>query len=312
VSDTPTPPSPEDFSGGAVQRAVLKETLQHPLTILPAAVSVVSLMYMGLISFDPTSFGVAFGAALFGAAAWVVNYFFRGEQFAADHVRRLREQRDAGEEMALTALRSECKAAKFAPGVEAAAQLAGAYEKLRRMLSDRAAAGQPEAARFGVLAEDTYREGMQLLRIALDTHRALQEIDVDRLQKELARWQADLRRLEPRARSDDAAASGRATLEAQIAGHQKRLASYTEHEAALQRNLAQCEALESALETAYLEVLDLGQEKDQLLQGEAASRLEQAVSAARAVEDRLRNGRVNSDADAIYLQQGKQSARTRT
>jgi hypothetical protein len=313
VSRPPPKPSADDFSAGAVQRAVLKETLQHPLTVLPAAAALVSVMYMGLISFDPTSFGVAFGTALFGAAAWVVNYFFRGERFAAERVRRLRAQREAHKEMAVAALRAECEAAEFAHGVSAAGELCEAYEKLRQLLASRAESGQLNAVRFGVLAEDTYQEGIELLRAALDTHRALQGIDAEKLRQELNDWQAELRSLERRARGDSTTgAAAREALETQIAAHRRRLAVYEERLGAQQRLLAQCEALESAIETAYLEVLELGNDKGQPFHSEAASRLERAVSAARVVEERLRGAHDQSEADALYLQHGKQGARTRT
>jgi chromosome segregation ATPase len=311
VSQTPAKPAAEDFSGGAVQRGVLKDTLQHPLTILPAAVSAVSLMYMGLISFDPRSFGIGFGAALFGAAAWVVNYFFRGEQFAGARIRRLRAAREAQREAAAAALRAACEAERFPRGVDAAGDLAAAYAKLQGLLAQQAEAGKASAVRFAVLADDTYREGMQLLHAALDTHRALRGIDADKLRGELSAWQTELRSLDQRARPE-AASGRREALETRIAGHERRLASYEDRHTALQRLLAQCEALESALETAYLEVLDLGHEKDQLFQGQAASRLERAVAAARLVENRLRNAEDHSTADAVYLQHGGGSARTRT
>lgn len=298
-------PTAEDFSGGAVSRAVLKETLQHPLTILPAAASAVSLLYMGLISFDPTSFGIGFGAALFGAAAWVVNYFFRGEQFAAGHVRRLRARREAYKDEEAAALRAECDAAEFAVGVDAATELAAAYEKLRQLLAGRAEGGQLNAVRFGVLAEDTYREGTQLLRGALDTHRALRDIDADKLRAELGSWEAERVRLEQRApATNTAAAAARDALASKIEGHERRLALYDQHQAVLHKLLAQCEALESALETAYLEVLDLGHEHAQLSQGQAASRLERAVAAARTVEERLRAAQQPREEDAVYLQHG--------
>ena len=67
-------PGEEDFSRGAIHRAVLAETLQHPLTILPAAVSAVSGLYMGLFGLGPEAFAVAFGGVLLAAGAWVYNY----------------------------------------------------------------------------------------------------------------------------------------------------------------------------------------------------------------------------------------------
>lgn len=300
-------PSPEDFTGKAVHRAVLKETLQHPLTILPAAVSALSLLYMGLISFDPRSFGIGFGAALFGAGAWVVNYFFRGEHFAAERVRQLRAQREQDRAAVAAALRADCEAAEFSAGARAAQELTQTYESLCQLLADRAGGGDASAVRFAVLADDTYQEGLQLLAAALDTHRALGEIDADRLRDELRAWTRELAALEGRRDRDQARDATDEALRTKIDSHRRRLAAYDDHRAGMERVLAQCEALESALETAYLQVLDLGNESTQALQGQAAARLESAVTAARAVEERLRAAQAAPESDALYLQHGQRN-----
>jgi hypothetical protein len=295
-----------------VQRAVLKETLQHPLTILPAAVSALSLLYMGLISFDPGSVGIGFGAALFGAAAWVVNYYFRGAHFAAERVRQLRAQREQAKTAVATSLRADCEAAQFAAGTRAAQELTRAYETLRQLLAGRAGGGDVTAVRFAVLADDTYQEGMQLLAAALETHCALREIDADRLRAELQTWTGELAALEGRRDRDPARAAGDEALRTKIDSHRRRLAAYDDHAAGLEKVLAQCETLESALETAYLEVLDLGNESTQALQGQAAARLESAVAAARTVEERLRAAQAAPEADALYLQHGQRNTQHRT
>jgi hypothetical protein len=305
-------PTAEDFSGKAVQRAVLKETLQHPLTILPAAVSALSLLYMGLISFDPGSFGIGFGAALFGAGVWVVNYFFRGEHFAAERVRQLRAQREQGRAALATELRADCEAAEFAAGTRAAEELTQAYENLRHLLAGRAAGGDMSAVRFAVLADDTYQEGLQLLTAALETHRALRDIDADRLRNELRTWTRELASLEGRHGHEAAPTASHEALRTKIDGHRRRLGAYDDHAAGMEKVLAQCETLESALETAYLQVLDLGNESTQLVQGQAAARLESAVTAARAVEERLRAVQAAPESDALYLQQGQRNTPHRT
>ena len=86
-------PGPEDFTRKAIYRAVLKDTLQHPLTIFPAAASALGGLYMGLFGLDPSSLAVVFGGALLGAGAWVFNYFIRGEALAERRVQKLRELR---------------------------------------------------------------------------------------------------------------------------------------------------------------------------------------------------------------------------
>ncbi|MGA1826078.1 MAG: hypothetical protein ACMUIP_15590, partial [bacterium] len=64
-------PTVADFSPHSVQKAILAETLQHPVTLIPAGISLVSLIYMGLISVNPTTFAICFGSGLFSLSSWV-------------------------------------------------------------------------------------------------------------------------------------------------------------------------------------------------------------------------------------------------
>jgi len=295
-------PGAEKFSAGAVHRAVLAETLQHPLTVLPAAVSALSGLYMGLISFDPGSFAVGFGAALFGAAAWVVNYFFRGERFAEAHVRKLRAERERFKQIESEALRARCAAAGFEQGAEAVADMTRAFGKLRQYLEDRAADGSLDAMRFQVLAEDTYQQGIAILQAALDSHRALAEIDTAKLRRELAEWERELPRLEGQFGADDARCEA---LRKRMDSHRRRLGLHDERNDALHQLLAEAEVLESALESAYLEVLDLGRDTAVAGRSEAAERLATAIGAARRVEDRLRGTRDSREEDELYRREGQ-------
>ena len=70
-------PTIDDFSQEATQKAVLSDTIQHPMTIYPAGVSVVTLLYMSLISCNPASFAVCFGAGLLSLSSWIFNFFIR-------------------------------------------------------------------------------------------------------------------------------------------------------------------------------------------------------------------------------------------
>ena len=71
---------------------------------------------------------------------------------------------------------------------------------------------------------------------------------------------------------------------------------------AVEQLLAESEVLESALESTYLEAVDLKSPEALFSRGQAAESLERAVAAARRVEDRLRGaGAPAPEDDEIYL-----------
>ena len=293
-------PGAADFTAGAVGRAVLSETLQHPLTILPAATAAVGGLYMGLIGPDPASFALTFGGAVLGVGAWIFNYFVRGERFAAAHVETLRAARQQHRLDELATLETDWKAVGHAEGLQQARELREAYTRLEDYLQGRIAEGGGlDVQRLMVLAEDTYDEGVTVLRLALEAHQALQVIDVAKLRHELTTWRREL----SAARElglDDPRLAGHET---RIAGHERRLALCADREATLAAYLGQSEALESALETAYLEVIDLHKRDVLMARGNAASALERAVDAARRVEDRMRDALApEREGDDRYLE----------
>jgi hypothetical protein len=301
-------PGPEDFTRKAIYRAVLKDTLQHPLTLFPAVASALGGLYMGLFGLAPASLAVAFGGALAGAGAWVFNYFIRGETLAEQRVAKLRARRERYRLAQVATLEAEWRAAGLAEGEQQARELREVYQKLDQLLDGRSAGGAARSAdrglgaqRLRVLAEDTYREGVAILRSALDTWRALSQVDHEKLQGELAAWQEELRTVRL-AGSEPARIT---SLETRIESHQRRLQLYRERVESIDHLFAESEALESALESTYLEAVDLKGADVLLGQGQAASALERAVTAARRVEDRLRAREGPHKDDEVYLAAGE-------
>lgn len=289
-------PAAADFTPRAVNRAVLAETLQHPLTILPAAAGAVGGLYMGLLGLNPTAFAVTFASALVATGAWVVNYFLRGEGFAERHVEHLQTKRLALREEEVEALAQGWQAAHHTDGIQQVRELRQAYAQLRTFLEKRLAEDGGhglQLRRLLVLTEDTFREGVAILRQALTLVRALATVDRQGLERELAAWQSE--------------ASQSSTRITRIAAHEERLALCAEQEAAIERLLAESEILEAALQKTYLEAAQLGSPEILFARGHTASELERAVQAARRVEDRLRvQDPRTAPGDDIYLQTGRE------
>lgn len=293
-------PTAEDFTPRAVQRAVLQQTLHHPATILPAALATVAALWSLAIDLSPTSLVAMLGCSFVSVAAWVINYVGRGEHLAAQHIRALQQSRDAQEHQAVATLIQECRDAGFEDGAKEASELTAAYAKLQQFLLTQLA-GQDDArgTRFQVLAEETYRYGVAILHKALNLFQALQRVDVQALEQERQSWISQ-RQEQPVSPS----------LERNIAAHTQRLERYHERQEELHALLAQLNELETALETAYLEIVDLVGEASStvLFDSQAVSGLQTAVDAARRVEQRLRAlGEEEVPGDETYLRAGEQS-----
>ena len=287
-------PTAEDFTPRAVQRAVLQDTLQHPATILPAALATVAALWSVAIDLSPASLMAALGFGFISAAAWVINYIGRGDKLVEQHIQMLRALRDDYERREVEELGVVCQRVGFRAGAKEAQELTNAYTKLHQFLvAQRTGQGRASSERFRTLAEETYRHGVAILQQALNLFQALQRVDVDTLEQERRDW---IRQLEHEGTSE--------SLERNIEAHTKRLERYRQREEELRTLIAHLNELETALETAHLEVVDLVGQGVNVgpLASDAAAHLERAVEAARRVEQRLRGfGDGDTRADEEYL-----------
>lgn len=280
-------PTPEDFTPAAIDRAVLKETLEHPATIYPlVAGSGIGVAMTLMLGANPLGLGLIVGGVLVGGAAWIVNYVALGEKRAVRRVARLREQLREAEQQEVIQLSKQCDKLGFEAGAKRARKLTDAYQNLRTYLRENMErrGGQAQSLEmFRLLAESAYHEGAALLRQAVDKFIALKTIDVDTLEKELKESKRARAKLGKDSEDGEAA-------DAEIEQTEKRIERYRQSEQLLDELLAAVKRVESTLQSTYLELVDTGSgDPTAILSAEsgASKQLQTATDAARSVYDRL-------------------------
>ena len=74
------------LSRGDLSRATLGMTVQHPVTLYTTAGGVLGVLAAALLGPTVPFFGLAVGGLSLGAGSWIVNYFFRNENFARKYL----------------------------------------------------------------------------------------------------------------------------------------------------------------------------------------------------------------------------------
>ncbi len=296
-------PTAGDFSAKRIKKKVLSDAIQHPATLFSAAAALLSGIYMGLVSFDETSFALALGSGLFSLASFIYHYFIRGEKAAEEHVKELLERRRSFKEQQGEDIEKRCRQANFREGEKAAKELKEAYTRLETYLKENLEKRQSlTAQRFLLLAEESYYQGIHFLNKALSLFKAIGYMNERKMRKEKREWEQELEQ----AKQDTHKGKEYKellikTLTKKIRSHRKRLKLYGERGETVQQVLAQCEILEATLDSTYLEVVDLVADESYLERKDVAQNLERAVAAARKVEDRLRGMNRETDDDDQYL-----------
>ena len=295
----------DDFNGASAAKKVRNECLTHPFTVFPLVGSLLATFWSVLFNADPISIGVIIAGIVIGVIGFAYNYIIDGERRVEVHMKKLLELVKEQVHIELDNLRQESEELGFAEGVKEAGELDADYTNLIGYLEKK-----PQAKQFRILAERTFKEGVSILAQAVAVYRAAVSIDIDVLREEVETWQGEREGL------DDSSARAK-TLDRQIESHNRRIDVYDTRQELLDELIAQVDDIEGALQTTYLELVELGdQDATRLLRkdGGAAKRLESAVSAARRVEEKLRGGTSPEDAAkrAEYVRLGQESRRTKS
>jgi hypothetical protein len=268
--------------------AVNQKALLHPLTLYPLVIGAAAAAWSGMIDLSQASFFLALGGLLGGPAHYFYTRFFRGDKLAEEYVRecqeKVRELRDQKvEQLKLTS--ETCDDQGFEEGGREAREVARAYEALDAYLISQQSSERLDISRWRQLAEETFLEAMGIINQALAIHVGLTKVDVKKLKREKKKLEAELSQL----KSKDFVK--RDSTEKQLEACNNRIDQVEKSEKRIHLLLTQANDLETALQTALMEVTQLpkGDYSANFNTGESATRLEIAVRAARRVEERLKN-----------------------
>ncbi len=172
-----------------MQKAILAETIQHPMTIYPAGISLISLLYMVLINSNPVSFAICFGTGLFSLGSWVFNFFIRGEDFEIKYIRNLRKALDKHTQRALKDLKKELLDNACSEGAQQIDKLREKFEILDELLRGKLDEGELTYCRYIGIAQQVYFSGIDNLQDISESLKSIRAIDPDHIKNQLEKLQ---------------------------------------------------------------------------------------------------------------------------
>jgi hypothetical protein len=154
-----------ELSPGAIRRAVLSASLQHPSVVYPAAIGVLGGLGAVLLAAGSpvvlAATATAGGAALVAAA---VNYFLRHDRIAGTYVEALRSQMAAERQARIADLEADLKEVHSQEGAMQLARFVEKIETFQAILSEKLAPSELTFARFSAIAEAVFLAGVDNLR----------------------------------------------------------------------------------------------------------------------------------------------------
>ncbi len=187
------PPAIHEFSVETTDRAVLRTTLQHPATLYPAAVGILSGIAGILLEPSLLVFGLSLGGLSLGVGSWIINYFFRGDSFAKAYIQVLSERMERHKQEALRSVIEDLKVSKkihnaedyTMQGIEQYNKVRQKFKNLRSLLDEKLKKGELTHVRYLGSAEQVYLSVLDNLKEVVTVLKTISAIDTDYINSRL-------------------------------------------------------------------------------------------------------------------------------
>jgi hypothetical protein len=178
-----------DFSQKSVNKAVLGDIFQNPVSTYITALAGIFLFANIMILGIPALLYATIGAAVLGIGSFLVNLFFRKEHFAAKYLNHINKQMEIQQQKILINLKRDLAKYKAVKGLENySEQAVKQFEKIqkkfrsfKRLLSEKYDVKELTYARYFGTAEQVYLSTLDNLTDIMNTLESVSTIDLNYL-----------------------------------------------------------------------------------------------------------------------------------
>lgn len=297
-----------------VRREVLKDTIQHPITMFFSASAIISALYTTLISGSKQGLIIALASFGIATSSWIFNYFFRTDHFVELYYEKWKASVEALREKRIEGLRQELVKFSFQDGIQAFDDLQSAHQRFKDFLLDNENSGLSQMQRVHLesISGETYDLGMQIITRLVSLVRITTSVDINRFKGEIEKLEKQIQEMKNQNYEANDYKKHLSSLEIRKHAIEARVESYRKAELEIDSLLAKVEECENSIENSILQMpVFSGKVNDQQLQ-KALNEMETTVEAARRVSKRLENLDLNSSTlntkeDDLYLLKGGQN-----
>ncbi len=285
-----------ELSEASIRKQLLSEALQHPVTLFPLGLA--GLAVIILIGISPFQIPVWWTiilliASLIAAAGlFLLIYLIRHDVEYAKIVQGIvalqgQESRDASQaemERMRETLRAGFNRIDSEAGLKALTDLDHEYEQLQLVLSRQSETVSISVSHIPGLAEETYREGLNVLENGLQLSLAIQTSNKGKLEKEIVEIDKELEIL----RKDKGQESRVKLREEMVASHRERLEMINQQQLRADELLFQCDRCEASLSRTRIELASLQAGNSETNVSAVTESLQRTIDRAKEVQEELK------------------------
>ena len=290
------PTSTERLSEHAIRQQLRLDAVQHPATLLPLAVCIMSGIYLLVLS---PVFGGGFWAVVVlvvsgvaAVASFTRRYIFRYAEEYAERVQEVMTLQDREIELAdrsrAAELREELQlgfsSIGSAEGLGIFFKLVGAYERLETTLSLQEGSDLASISHVPALAEETYRRGLSVLSDALELSRVVDASSVEGLKRDVAELEKEVEA----SRADGAHRDRLQIRQKVLASHRERLDMHDQLRSSADQLLFQAHKCEDSLHRTRIELVAIKTGTAEASVDRVIGALQRTISQAKEVQQELK------------------------
>ncbi len=174
-----------DFSKKAISKAIMKNSIQHPLVLYPGAIGIIGGAAALLLG--PTIIPIAAAAAggIVSIGALITNFALRKEQITNDYVQSLHQQLSQSREESLQELKGKLHHAKSNKGLDQLERLQEKFELLEKILSEKLNPGEISFNRYLGIAEQVFLSVVDNLTEVTTRTESIKAIDIEMINSKM-------------------------------------------------------------------------------------------------------------------------------
>jgi len=175
-----------DLSTKAIDSAITRQTVQHPVVLYPAVIGVLGILSGLLLDAGLMSWIIGFAGIAISILTFGVNRGFRKEAFASEYVEELITQLEKKRKDYTKQLESVLNDVGSEEGKKQFKRLADKFITFNTMLKNKLKPGEITFSRYNAMAEQVYLGALDNLNDLANTMKGIHSIDEEYINKRLA------------------------------------------------------------------------------------------------------------------------------
>ncbi len=180
-----------NFSKQAVNKAVLKNTLQHPSVLYPATVGILGLAAATVLGASLPLLAVGIGGGSIAGVSWLTHFFARKERFANDYVQKLYNEIEAKRLNHTKKLTEILTQVESEQGLDQFQRLKIKFDTFGELLKDKLDPNELTYSRYRGMAEQVYSGSLDNLYDIANILKGVKIIDHQRITTRISELESD-------------------------------------------------------------------------------------------------------------------------